>query len=148
MAGGVTTAAAQPARDARAIVTVVDMTGAILPNATVVVTPREPAGAAGITVAADESGVAIVPGLKPGRYDIKAEFSGFDAFELADVRLRAGDNKQQIELELTAFTDTVEVGQDPQAAAADPNNTLSTTLTDAEIEALSDDPNELMRQLI
>ena len=145
---GATTVAAQAPRDARAIVTVVDMTGAILPNATVVVTPREPAGAAGMTVTADESGVAILPGLKPGRYNIKAEFSGFDAFELEDVRLRAGDNKQQIELELTAFTDTVEVGQDPQAAAADPNNTLSTMLTDEEIEALSDDPNELMRQLV
>ncbi|HEX6162078.1 MAG TPA: TonB-dependent receptor [Vicinamibacterales bacterium] len=145
---GAATAMAQPARDARAIVTVVDVTGAILPNATVVVTPREPAGAAGITVTADESGVATVPGLKPGRYNIKAEFAGFDAFELDDVRLRAGDNKQQIELELTAFTDTVEVGQDPQAAAADPNNTLSTMLTDEEIEALSDDPNELMRQLV
>ncbi len=143
-----TDAAAQTPRDARAIVTVVDVTGAILPGATVIVTPREPAGAIGVTVTANESGVAIVPALKPGRYVIKAEFSGFDAGALDDVRLRAGDNKQQIELALTAFTDTVEVGQDPQAAAADPNNTLATTLTDEEIEALSDDPNELMRQLV
>ena len=101
-----------------------------------------------MTVTANDAGVATVPGLKPGRYTIKAEFSGFDAGELGDVRLRAGDNKQQIELELTAFTDTVEVGQDPQSAAADPNNTLATQLTDEEIEALSDDPNELMRQLV
>ena len=77
------------------------MTGAILPGATVIVTPREPAGAAGVTVTANDAGVATVPGLKPGRYTIKAEFAGFDAFELPDVRLRAGDNKQQIELELT-----------------------------------------------
>ena len=96
-------AAAQTARDARAIVTVVDATGAILPGATVIVTPREPAGAAGVTVTANEAGVATVPGLKPGRYAIKAAFSGFDAGELGDVRLRAGDNKQQIELELTAL---------------------------------------------
>ena len=143
-----TSAAAQTARDARAIVTVVDVTGAILPGATVVVTPREPAGAAGVTVTANDAGVAIVPGLKPGRYAITAAFSGFDAGELGDVRLRAGDNKQQIELALTAFTDTVEVGQDPQAAASNPNNTLATELTNEEIEALSDDPNELMRQLV
>ena len=116
---GATHVAAQAPRDARAIVTVVDMTGAILPGATVVVTPREPSGAAGVTVPANDAGVATIPGLKPGRYNIKAEFTGFDAFELSDVRLRAGDNKQQIELELTAFTDTVEVGQDPQAAASD-----------------------------
>jgi hypothetical protein len=145
---GATTLSAQPARDARAIVTVVDMTGAILPGATVVVMPREPADAAGITVTASDGGVATIPGLKPGRYNIKAEFAGFNAFELSDVRLRAGDNKQQIELALTSFTDSVEVGQDPRAAAADPNNTLATQLTDDEIEALSDDPSELLRQLV
>ena len=140
--------AAQTSRDARAIVTVFDMTGAILPGATVVVTPREPAGAAGISATTNDAGIATIPSLKPGRYSIKAEFPGFDAFELPDVRLRAGDNKQEMQLELTSFTDTVEVGQDPQAAAADPNNTLSTMLTDEEIEALSDDPSELMRQLV
>ncbi|HZL94042.1 MAG TPA: carboxypeptidase-like regulatory domain-containing protein, partial [Vicinamibacterales bacterium] len=141
-------AAAQTSRDARAIVTVVDMTGAILPGATVTITPSELAGAQAMVVTATEAGVATVPGLKPGRYTIRAEFPGFDAIELADVRLRAGDNKQQLELELTAFTDTVEVGQDPRAAAADPNNTLATELTADEIENLSDDPNELMRQLV
>jgi hypothetical protein len=130
------------------MVTVVDVTGAILPGATVVVTPREPAGAAAVTVTANESGIATASGLRPGRYAIKAEFAGFDAFEIADIRLRAGDNKQQIELALTGFTDTVEVGQDARAAAADPNNTLATQLTNEEIEALSDDPSELMRQLV
>jgi hypothetical protein len=140
------TASAQSARDARAIVTVVDVTGAILPSATVTITPREVNQ--GIVVMASDAGVATVPGLKPGRYTIKAEFPGFDAIELADVRLRAGDNKQTIELELTAFTDTVEVGQDPQSAASNPNNTLATELTADEIENLSDDPNELMRQLV
>ena len=113
-----------------------------------IVTPREPAGATGVTVTANDAGVATIPGLKPGRYAITAEFAGFDAGELADVRLRAGDNKQQIELALTGFTDTVEVGLDPQSAAADPNSTLATELTDEEIEALSDDPSELMRQLV
>ncbi len=144
----VTPVAAQTTRDARAIITIVDMTGAILPGATVSVTPHEPAGAAAVTMTASDGGVATVPGLKPGRYRIKVEFPGFDAIELPDVRLRAGDNKQTIELELTGFTDTVEVGQDPQAAASNPNNTLATELTADEIENLSDDPNELMRQLV
>jgi hypothetical protein len=139
---------AQSSRDARALVTVVDVTGAILPGATVTVAPDE-AGATGVTVTANDMGLATIPGLKPGRYKIKAEFTGFDTGELADVRLRAGDNKQQLELELTGFTDNVEVGRDSQSAAADPNGgSLSTTLTAEEIEALSEDTNELMRQLI
>jgi hypothetical protein len=138
---------AQSARDARALITVVDVTGAILPGATVTVTIQE-SGATPVTMPANESGIATFTGLKPGRYTITAEFSGFDAGEIADVRLRAGDNKQQIELALTSFTDTVEVGRDAVAAATDPNNSLATTLTDEEIEALSDDPSELMRQLV
>ncbi|MFM8536169.1 MAG: TonB-dependent receptor domain-containing protein [Acidimicrobiia bacterium] len=140
-------AAAQPARDARAIVTVLDVTGSFLPGATVTLTPLEAAGAAGITVTANDQGQATIPGLKPGHYRIKAEFSGFDPGEVSDVRLRAGDNRQQVELALTAFEDIVEVGVDAQANAADPNSTLATSLTQAEIDALSDDPNELMRQL-
>src|SRR5215207_2820708 len=87
---GATQVAAQTTRDARAIVTVVDMTGAILPGATVVVTPREPAGAADVSITTNDAGIATLPGLKPGRYAIKAEFAGFDPFELYDVRLRAG----------------------------------------------------------
>jgi hypothetical protein len=141
-------AVAQPARDARAIVTVVDVTGAILPGATITISPMEPAGAAGTLATANEQGIATVNGLKPGRYVIKAEFGGFDAGEIPDVRLRAGDNKHQIELAITGFEDVVEVAPDAQAAAADPNSTLATELTTDEIEALSDDPNELMRQLV
>jgi hypothetical protein len=141
--------AAQPARDARAMVTVVDVTGAILPGATVTIAPREPAGAAGMTATTTEAGIATLGGLKPGRYVIKAEFAGFDASELPDVRLRAGDNQQQIELAITGFEDTVDVTPDAQSSAADPNGgSLSTQLTDDEIEALSDDPSELMRQLV
>ena len=140
-------AAAQPARDARAIVTVLDVTGSFLPGATVTVTPLDAAGAAGVTVTANDQGQATIPGLKPGRYRIKAEFSGFDPGEVSDVRLRAGDNRQQVELALTAFEDIVEVGVDAQTNAADPNSTLATSLTQEEIDALSDDPNELMRQL-
>lgn len=139
---------AQAARDARVLVTVVDVTGAILPGATVTITPVEPAGASGVTVTATDQGLATVPGLKPGRYTIGAEFAGFETGELADVRLRAGDNKQSIELAITGFEDIVEVAPDAQATAADPKNMLSTTLTQGELDALSDDPEELMRQLI
>jgi hypothetical protein len=139
---------AQSARDARARITVVDVTGAILPGATITITSQDSPGAAAVTATADAQGIAAVDGLTPGRYTIKAEFPGFDVGELKDVRLRAGDNKQQLELELTGFTDTVEVGQDALSAATDPNNTLATTLTNEELEALSDDPNELMRQIV
>ena len=105
-------ATAQATRDARLLVTVVDVTGAILPGATVTVVPEDASAGPPATASASDAGVATLTGLKPGRYTITAEFSGFDAGEVTDVRLRAGDNKQQIELALTGFEDTVEVGRD------------------------------------
>ena len=137
---------AQTARDARLLVTVLDVTGAILPGATVTVAPEDQAGATAVTAPTDDNGVATLTGLRPGRYTIKAEFSGFDAGERTNVRLRAGENKQQFELELTAFEDAIEVA--PEAAAADPNATLATQLTADEIDALPDDPDALILQLI
>jgi hypothetical protein len=142
-------AASQTRRDARLLVTVVDVTGAILPGATVTVVREEAGATAPATSSANDSGVATLTGLTPGRYAITAEFSGFDAGELTNVRVRAGDNKQEIELALTGFEDTVEVGPDAQSAAADPTGgSLATQLTAEEIEALPDDPEELIRQLV
>src|SRR5688572_17172244 len=144
-----TVAVAQTVRDARLVVTVIDGTGAILPGATVSIGPEDGSAGPSSTAAANDSGVATIAGLKPGRYTIRAEFSGFDAGERTNVRLRAGDNKQEIELALTGFEDTIEVGPDAQSAAADPNGgSLSTQLTAAEIDALPDDPSELVRQLV
>ena len=145
---GFTPAAAQPApRDARLTVTVVDVTGAILPGATVTVV-AEDASATPVSATTNDDGIATLTALRPARYTIRAEFAGFDAGELANVRLRAGDNKQQVELALTAFEDTIEVAPDAQATAADPNATLATQLTNEEIEALPDNPDELIRQLV
>src|SRR5688500_16969647 len=144
-----TVAVAQTVRDARLVVTVIDGTGAILPGATVSIVPEDGSAGPSSTAAANDSGVATIAGLKPGRYTIRAEFSGFDAGERTNVRVRAGDNKQEIELALTGFEDTIEVGLDAQSAAADPNGgSLSTQLTADEIDALPDDPSELVRQLV
>jgi hypothetical protein len=142
--------AAQAPRDARALVSVVDSTGAVLPGAMVTLTGSDEAtkAQAPLTAAASDRGLATMGPLKPGRYLIRAEFSGFETGELKDVRLRAGDNTQQIVLELTKVEETVTVGRDATAAAADPNGgSLSTQLTQEEIGALSDDPNELAQQL-
>ena len=142
-------ATAQSTRDARLLVTVVDVTGAILPGATVTVVPADATASAASTALTNDAGVATLTGLTPGPYIISAEFTGFDANEITNARLRAGDNRQEIELALTGFEDTVEVGPDAQSAAADPNGgSLTTQLTADEIDALPDDPSELIRQLV
>lgn len=141
---------AQALREARAVVTVIDPSGAVLPGANVSITGVEEATrtAAAVSVATNEKGLATLGSLKPGRYDITAQFSGFEDGALKDVRLRAGDNKHVIVLALTRIEQSVTVSRDPASAASDPNGgSLATQLTQEEISALSDDPDELAQQL-
>lgn len=134
----------------RLLVTVVDQSRAVIPGATVTVTGLdEPTrGAALEPVQTSTQGLATVGGLVPGRYSISAVFTGFEARVLADVRVRAGDNRHVVVLAIQRIQDSVTVGQDPQAAAADRRGTLfGSTLTREQIDALSDDPDEMKRQL-
>ncbi len=136
-------------KPARVLVTVVDPTGGVLPEASVEVIGIDDATRT-LTISpvkTSDKGLAIVQNLIPGRYSIAAEFAGFDRGVLKDVRLRAGDNKHIIVLPLQGLTDTVTVGRDAQAVAADRQSTFGSALTREQIDALSDDPAEMQRQL-
>lgn len=133
---------------ARLVVTVTDTTGAVLPNATVTIAGLEASTRARVAPAqANDSGVATLAGLAPGRYSIEASFPAFDTTIVKDVRLRAGENRQTIVLKPSGFSDSVTVGVDRQEAAADRATNFGTTLSRDQIDALSDDPNELQQQL-
>ena len=147
--GVASTSLAQAPRDGTLIVTVVDQTRAVIPSATVTVTGLDDATKAATVPPATTSdvGVATVAGLKPGRYVIAAEFPGFQTAVLKDVRVRAGDNKHVIVLALETLQDSVTVGRDAQETAADRQSTFGSAFTREQVEALSDDPNEMARQL-
>lgn len=141
---------AQTARDARVALTVLDQTNSVIPGATVTLVRLDgPSGAAAIPpVQTSDQGVALVPGLPPGRYDVRAEFSGFDVGVLKDVRLRAGENRHVIVLKIQRLQDAVTVGQDPDRSASDRRGpSFGSALTREQIDALSDDPEEMRRQL-
>jgi hypothetical protein len=87
-------------------------------------------------------------GLVPGRYSIKAEFSGFQTRTMPDVRVRSGENRQVVVLPIDRLLSSVTVERDRQAAASDRDVTFGTVLTREQIDALSDDPDELRRQLL
>src|SRR4030095_5395560 len=92
-------------------------------------------------------GIATIPALAPGRYSVKAEFSGFDPGLLKDVRVRPGDNRHVIVLIIPKVQESVNVAQDAQAGAADRRGgAFGTTLTREQMDALSDDPDEMQRQ--
>src|SRR5690349_20664464 len=134
---------------AKLIVTVVDPSGAVLPNAMVTVVGVEAATKA-VTLdpsKADDKGQATIEKLVPGRYTIRGEYPGFTTTELKDQRLRAGDNKHVIVLPLKGMTDGVVVGRDARDVATDRTMTFGSVLTREQIQALSDDPDEMRRQL-
>jgi hypothetical protein len=140
-----------PAQAGTLVVTIVDSTGAVLPGATVTVTGIEAANKAATIAPATttDQGVATIQKLAPGRYSVKAEFSGFETRMLPDVRIRNGNNKQVLMLPIEGHKETVLVGQDKQAAAAARDgSSFGTTLTREQLANLSDDPEVLRQQLM
>ena len=140
--------AAQASREAKLVLTVVDQTGAVIPNATVTATQVGANGKVVGPVKSNDKGVATLDGLVPGTYVIETEFPGFENRVMKDVRLRAGDNKHVAILAVQGLQDEITVSRDKQAAAADPKSTFGTALTREQIEALSDDPDEMRRQIM
>jgi hypothetical protein len=141
---------AQTSRESRVQVTVVDPSGAVVPDATVTLTGLEPSTqkATLLQATSNEKGIAIVERVHPGRYSISAEFPGFGLGLLRDIRARAGDSRHVVVLPLQNFEDKVVVARDTQEAAADRRTSeFGLKLSDEQISALSDDPDELQRQL-
>jgi hypothetical protein len=142
--------AASQTRNATLAVTVVDQTGAVVAGATVTVTGTDEGtnGATLAPVTTSREGIATLPDLLPGRYAIEAQFPGFEPRLLANVAVRAGNNKQVALLTVAGLKDSVTVARDRQEAAVDPRGTsFGTSLTRDQIEALSDDPAILRQQL-
>jgi hypothetical protein len=142
-------ATAQNARDGRLIITVADQTSAVVPGATVTLTLQDVPNAPAITPATTSTqGVATFQALAQGRYTVRAEFEGFEVATVRDVRVRAGDNRQNVTLRLANLQDSITVGQDQASAASDRRGpTFGTVLTREQIDALSEDPEEAQRQL-
>ena len=142
---------AQQVRDTRMLITVVDQTNAVIPGATVTVTGTEPLTqkAEHPAVQTTQNGLATVTGLTPGRYTARAEFQGFFPGVLKEVRVRQGDNRHIIVLLVENFAESVDVQQDAQAGAADRrSDAFGSVLTREALDALSDDPDEMQRQLM
>src|SRR5262245_11065376 len=148
LALSITQAAAQ-AHDGRLSITVVDQTNGVLPNAVVTIAGQDDAMKSVLIepVTANAQGVATFSGLRPGRYAVKAESSGFEPRVHPDVRVRSGENKETISLAIEKLADTVNVARDRQEVAVDRSTTFGSALTREQIEALSDDPAVLRQQL-
>jgi hypothetical protein len=138
-------------RETRLLITVIDQTNAVIPEATVTVTGTEPVTqkVEHAPVKTTTNGLATIGGLTPGRYTARAEFQGFYPGVLKEVRVRQGDNRHIVVLLVENFQETVNVAQDAQAGAADRrSDAFGSVLTREQMDALSDDPDEMQRQLM
>lgn len=146
LAAAVSAEAQTPAQRGRLLITVIDQTNAILPNAVVKLIGQEAATQAVdvAPVAASGSGIAVFEGLPPGRYTVTAEFPGFQMGMVRDVRVRAGDTRRTMTLQLEKQQEELTVGRDAQSNSLDSRGAaFSTVLTREQIEALPDDPDEM-----
>jgi hypothetical protein len=124
---------------------IVDQTGAVIPGATVTVK-----NSSGLVVSAtsDGAGAYDVKNLAPGKYLVSVTAKGF-APTAKEVEIAAGQLKQfDIPLEILVKEEDIEVQSDAARVSTSPdNNASSVVISGKDLDALSDDPDELQNEL-
>jgi len=127
---------------------ILDPTGALIPGAQVTVTTAD--GKQVGTATANAAGGYSVRGLPEGSYVIQASYSGFATFVSAPIPLSAGQSKN-IDIKMAVAAADVQVvvtDEGGPAVSTDAGaNTSTIILKDKDLEALSDDPDELSSEL-
>ena len=148
-----TPAAAMPSAPAAPVTTAIlrghiaDPTGALIPGATVTISTS--AGTAVTTTAADSAGAYHVDGLAPGGYIVQASFAGFAPFQSPTISLTAGQIKRvDISMAIEMEQQSIEVTDESPTVNTDASgNASAIVLKGKDLEALSDDPDELSNEL-
>jgi hypothetical protein len=126
---------------------ITDPSGALIPGAQITVTTS--AGGTVKTATADSSGNYSVTGLVPGGYILNATFSGFAPFSSPTMQLAAGQSKRvDIAMAIEVAQQSVTVTDDtPQVNVEAAGNSNAIVLKGKDLDALSDDPDELQNEL-
>lgn len=144
-------AQAQGPQPGRLRVVVFDPSRAVIPGALVSVMGAENhnRSVTRADVPTDMEGTAVFDGLPAGRYNIQVLFDGFETVGVLGLRLRAGETvRREVEMPIKRQEESVAVGRDPAANAADPNSgRFDTALSKDQIDALPDDPDEMQKVL-
>ena len=124
---------------------VTDPSGAAIVNATVLVTTATVAN----TSTTSKEGVFEVTGLAPGKYGVKVIADGFKTYELSGIDVTAGQTqKLNIQMTIQVQEEKVEVTDTTTKIDVNPaNNAGMVVMQGKDLEALSDDPDELQSEL-
>ena len=127
--------------------TITDPSGAVIPNATISLTT--PDGHTVATAASNASGSYQIGNLKPGLYIVLAGAQGFATSESKAVNFAAGQSLLfNISLQIAVEKQQVVVNDNvPTVSISPSNNANSLVITGKDLDALSDDPDELQNEL-
>ena len=124
---------------------VADPTGAIIPGASIVLSGN------GKTVSTTSGGTGNYrfSGLPPGQYTIDTSIEGFTPFESKGVVIAPGTTKTlNIALTIAAQTQQVHVNAESSTIDTSPaSNANAVVIKGADLDALSDDPDQLATDL-
>jgi hypothetical protein len=124
---------------------IVDATGAVIPGASITVK-----NSSGLVVSATSDGVGAydVKNLAPGKYTVSVTAKGF-APTTKDIEIGAGQLKEiDIPLAIVVKEEDIDVQSDAAKVSTSPdNNASSVVLSGKDLDALSDDPDELQSEL-
>jgi len=125
---------------------VTDPSGAAVVGATVLLTT--PSGAA-MDTTTNKDGVYEFKDLVPGKYELKAIAQGFAVFSKSGVLIAAGQTlKVNISLDIEVQQEKVVVNSTTAQVDVNPANNANTIVMQGkDLEALSDDPDELQSEL-
>jgi hypothetical protein len=124
---------------------VTDPTGAVIPGASITVK-----NSSGLVVSAtsDGAGAYDVRNLVPGKYTVSFTAKGFSPAK-QEIEVVAGqDKKADITLEILVKEENIDVQSDAaKVSTSSDNNASSVVITGKDLDALSDDPDELQSEL-
>jgi len=124
---------------------IVDQTGAVIPGAAVTVK-----NSSGLVVSAtsDGAGAYDVKNLAPGKYTVSVTAKGF-APTAKEVEIAAGQMKQvDIPMVILVKEESIDVQSDAaKVSTSSDNNASSVVISGKDLDALSDDPDELQSEL-
>ena len=125
---------------------VTDPSGAVIPEATVNVTGTN---GKSVNTTSNHQGIYQINGLAPGSYIVTVTAKGFAVDTEADVQVAAGAPQElDIGLEIEVEKQNVEVQEESPTVGVSPESSAGTlVLKGKDLDALSDDPDELESEL-
>jgi hypothetical protein len=125
--------------------TVTDQSGAIIPGATVTIN-----GPVGLvkSATADSEGAYSFSGLAPGDYTVQAAAPDLKLPQAAKIRLRQTTQTLDLQLQIVTTEQRIEVQEEAVGITLTPeNNASALVMRGADLDALSDDTDELKNDL-